>query len=47
MVVHQCIWFYEDPKRLYELAIGQIGKYLLGTNDKGSIFNPYSVKALG
>ena len=46
MAVHQCARFCEDPKRSHELAVRQIGKYLLGTKNKGIIFKPDHTKGL-
>ena len=38
--VHQCAWFTEHPKRCHAEAVKRIGRYLLGTRDKGLIINP-------
>ena len=38
--VHQCARFASDPKELHAAAVKRIGKYLLGTKDKGIILNP-------
>jgi hypothetical protein len=38
--VHQCARFSADPKESHATAVKRIGKYLLGTMDKGLIFNP-------
>ncbi len=38
--VHQCARFQIDPRRPHERAIKRIGRYLLGTIDKGLIFKP-------
>ena len=46
MSVHQYARFCEDPKRSHELAVIQVGKYLLGTKDKVIIFNPNHTKCL-
>ena len=46
MSVHQCARFCEDPKRSHELALRQIGKYLLVIKDKGIIFKPDHTKGL-
>ena len=35
MAVHQCARFSQDPKLLHERAVKLIGRYLLGTKDKG------------
>ena len=38
--VHQCVKFNSCPKRSYEEAVKQIGKYLKRTQDKGKIMRP-------
>jgi hypothetical protein len=38
--VHQCARFSTDPKASHAAAIKRLGKYLLGTKDKGLILNP-------
>ena len=38
--VHQCARFTEHPKRCHAEAVKRIGRYLLGTRDKGLIINP-------
>ena len=40
--VHQCARFTEHPKRCHGEAVKRIGRYLLGTRDKGIIINPNS-----
>ena len=40
MAVHQCARFCNYPKLLHERAIRRIGKYLVGTREKGIIFKP-------
>ena len=40
--VHQCARFTEHPKRCHAEAVKRIGRYLLGTCDKGIIINPNS-----
>ena len=40
--VHQCARFTEHPKRCHAEAVKRIGRYLLGTRDKGIIINPRS-----
>ena len=40
MAVHQYARFCEDPKRSHELAVRKIGKYILGTKNKGIILSP-------
>ena len=44
MAVHQCARFCNEPKITHERAIMRIGKYLLGTRDKGLRFIPDSSK---
>lgn len=38
--VHTCARFQLDPKRSHENAVKRIGRYLLGTRDKGIVFKP-------
>ena len=38
--MHQCARFTEHPKRCHAEAVKRIGRYLLGTRDKGLIINP-------
>ena len=38
--VHQCARFTEHPKQCHAEAVKRIGRYLLGTRDKGLIINP-------
>ena len=38
--VSQVAWFMFAPKHLHEVAIKRIGRYLIGTSDKGMILNP-------
>ena len=38
--VHQCARFVESPKVEHAQAVRWIGRYLLGTRDKGMIFKP-------
>ena len=40
MATHQCARFGEDPKALHEVGVRHIGKYLLGTKDRGMAFKP-------
>ena len=40
MAVHQCARFSNDPKITHERAVMRIGKYLLGTKDRGVKFIP-------
>ena len=37
---HQCARFCNDPKLLHETAMKRIGRYVLGTLDKGIILKP-------
>ena len=38
--VHQCARFQLNPTTIHENAVKRIGRYLLGTKDKGIIFKP-------
>ena len=38
--VHQCARFQMNPKRAHERAVKRIGRYLIGTRDKGITFKP-------
>jgi hypothetical protein len=38
--VHQCARFTHCPKRSHELALKRIGRYLVGTADKGMLMKP-------
>lgn len=38
--VHQCARFQLNPKKAHENAVKRIGRYLLGTRDKGITFTP-------
>jgi hypothetical protein len=38
--VHQCARFAADPKESHAMALKRIGRYLVGTKDKGLILNP-------
>ena len=40
--VHQCARFSAAPRKSHAMAIRQIGRYLLGTKDKGIILHPKS-----
>ncbi len=40
--VHQCARFSTNPKRIYEVAVRQIVRYLKGTQTKGYILRPSS-----
>jgi hypothetical protein len=46
MAVHQAARFCIDPKLSHERAINRIGKYLIGSADKGIIFRPNPKKGL-
>ena len=41
--VHQCARFQCDPRKPHANAIKRIGRYLLGTRDKGISFNPNGI----
>jgi hypothetical protein len=43
---HQCARFSSDPKREHGNAIKWLGRYLLGTKDKGLIYRPKAGKGL-
>ena len=40
--VHQCARFTEHPRKCHAEAVKRIGRYLLGTRDKGIIIDPNS-----
>ena len=46
MAVHQCARFSQDPKLSHERAVKRIGRYLLGTKEKGIVFKPNCEKGL-
>ena len=46
VAVHQAARFCIDPKLSHERAVIRIGKYLIGTADKGIIFKPDKSKGL-
>jgi hypothetical protein len=46
MATHQAARFCIDPKLSHERAIQRIGKYLVGTKDKGIIFKPDKTKGI-
>ena len=46
MAVHQCARFSNDPKVTHERAVMRIGKYLLGTKDRGVLFTPDKSKGI-
>jgi len=46
MAVHQCARYSVNPKLSHEKAVKRIGRYLLGTQNRGIIFNPNIRKGL-
>ena len=38
--VHQCARFASDPRESHAEAVKRIGRYLMGTKDKGVILDP-------
>jgi len=38
--VHQCARYSSNPSALHELAVKRIGRYLLGSKDKGMVLHP-------
>ena len=44
--VSQVTWFMFAPKRSHKLTLKRIGRYLVGTYDKGLILNPKDVTSL-
>ena len=46
MAVHHCARFSIDPKLSHKKAVKRIGKYLLGTQGRGIVFNPNIKKGL-
>ena len=44
--VHQCARFSINPKRSHEAAILNIGRYLLGSRERGIIYKPNKTKGL-
>ena len=46
MAVHQCARFSTKPMRSHEQAVMRIGRYLLGTKQKGMIYKPDPTKGL-
>ena len=44
--VHQCARFCNDPKRSHERAVKRIGKYLIGTKERGILCKPDKNKGL-
>ena len=46
MAVHQCARFPADPRITHERAVIRIGKYLLGTKDRGLKFIPDTSKGV-
>ena len=45
-IVHQCARFNATPKLIHTKAIKWIGRYLMGTKDKGYVINPNLSKGL-
>jgi hypothetical protein len=43
---HQRARFSQNPKRIHEIAVRKIGRYLQGTRDKGYFLNPNNTKHL-
>jgi hypothetical protein len=43
---HQCGRFSKKPKRIHEIAVRKIGRYLQGTRDKGYFLNPNNTNNL-
>ena len=46
MAVHQCARFSEDVRLSHERAVMRIGRYLLGTRDRGIRYKPDPLKGL-
>jgi len=46
MAVHQCARYSANPKALHELAVKQIARYLLATQDRGIVMHPTSDMSL-
>lgn len=46
MATHQCARFNNDPKLSHERGIRRIVKYLLGTQNRGLMFNPDKTKGI-
>ena len=44
--VHQCARFSSNPKRVHEIAVRRIVRYLKGTKDKGYILQPSASRTL-
>ena len=44
--IHQCARFSSDPKMEHGAAVRWIGRYLAGTNNKGTIMKPDTTKGL-
>jgi hypothetical protein len=40
--IHQCARFCSEPKESHAEAVKRIGRYLIGTKDKGIIIDPKS-----
>ena len=45
-ISHQCARFMSDPKSDHAQAVRWLGRYLNGTKDKGTIYNPTKGKGL-
>jgi hypothetical protein len=43
---HQCARFSQNPKRIHEIAVRKIGRYLQGTRYKGYFLNPNNTNNL-
>ena len=46
MAVHQCARFSAMPKLSHERAVKTIGRYLLGTKDRGVVYRPDKSKGI-
>ena len=44
--VHQCARFSQDPKLSHEQAVRRIGRYLLGTKERGIYYTPDKSKGI-
>jgi hypothetical protein len=44
--VHQCARFSSNPKRIHEIAVRRIVRYLKGTKEKGYILRPSTTRTL-
>ena len=43
--MHQCARFWSNPRKSHAEAVKQIGRYLIGTKDKGIILRPDSAQS--